>query len=57
MLQQFMRLQLYAGLGFFAFAMVALGTPLGNNATWIACLIMVAIGLWIELGKSFQDPD
>ncbi|MCE2573036.1 hypothetical protein [Motilimonas eburnea] len=57
MLQQMMRLNLYCALGFFAFAMIVLNSPIGNTATWLTSLILIAIGFWIELGDDFQDDD
>lgn len=28
------RLQAYAGMGFLSFAMIVLGSPIGNTGTW-----------------------
>ncbi|MCE2596961.1 hypothetical protein K6Y31_19480 [Motilimonas cestriensis] len=57
MLQQMMRLNLYSGLGFFAFAMIVLNNPIGNTATWLTSLILIGIGFWIELGDDFQEDE
>jgi len=51
------RLQAYAGMGFLSFAMIVLGSPIGNNGTWFGALVMVGLGLWIELSDYDEEDE
>ena len=46
------RLQAYAGMGFLAFAMIVMGSPIGNTGTWFGSMVMIGLGLWIELSDT-----
>ena len=35
------RLQAYAGMGFLSFAMIVLGSPIGNTGTWFGSMVMI----------------
>ena len=50
------RLQAYAGMGFLSFAMIVMGSPIGNTGTWFGSMVMVGLGLWIEL-RDYYDED
>ena len=51
------RLQAYAGMGFLSFAMIVLGSPIGNTGTWFGSMVMIGLGLWIELSDYYDEDD
>ena len=51
------RLQAYAGMGFLSFAMIVLGSPIGNTGTWFGSMVMIGLGLWIELSDYYDEDE
>lgn len=57
MIQSQGRLQAYAAMGFLAFSMIVLGSPIGNTGTWFGAMVMIGLGLWIELSDYYEDDE
>ena len=51
------RLQAYAGMGFLSFAMIVLGSPIGNTGTRFGSMVMIGLGLWIELSDYYDEDE